>query len=384
MKIYFPLLSSIFLVAAVFSQQAESLGEQAARLRAAKGGSAQAAAAATSAVAPSSPASSVMPAASDPEVGDCCASEINTYSHQIAQLLMQGKYAELDAMAHDLRVNKTRFQGGAWKLHAFYEGVSEPYFGDYASDKEWAEHLQRLDAWLKAQPKSVTAHIAFANGYMSFGWHARGGGYSDSVTDRGSKLFAGMAEISKNKLLEAEKLEEKCPEWFNAMLRVAQAQGWELQEARALAAAAMKLEPAYYYSYRAFAMIAMPKWYGEEGDSERFAEEIANELGGKLGDAVYAEIAPTLYCLCPGEPVGKMDFQRIVRGYAADESLYGISFEKINKLAYIAVAAGEQAEAKKAFDRLGEHWDRETWRKKDKYDQARRWANGEGALSSVR
>lgn len=377
MKIYFPLLSSIFLVAAVSSQQAESLGEHAARLRAAKSGSAPTAAS-------TSPAPSTATATSQEEIGDCCASEIHTYSHQIGQLLTQGKYAELDAIAHDLRVNKTRFPGGVWKLHAFYEGVSEPYFGEYASDKEWAEHLQRLDAWLKAQPKSVTAHIAFANGYMSFGWHARGGGYSDSVSDRGSKLFAGMAEISRNTLLEADKLDEKCPEWFNAMLRVAQAQGWDLQEARALVAGSMKLEPSYYYSYRAFAMIAMPKWYGEEGASERFAEEVANELGGKLGDAMYAEIAPTLYCLCPGEPVGKMNFQRIVRGYAADESLYGVSFEKINKLAYIAVAAGEQAEAKKAFDRLGEHWDRETWRKKDKYDQARRWANGEGALSSAR
>jgi hypothetical protein len=373
MKIRILLLLSLFASLAVLAltQQPTSLGEVAARFRAAKGGTAS----------PSQPFAA--PIANRNVVSEpCCVADIDLYSQEVGALLVQGRYAELDSIAHRLRTSKMRFPGGVWLLHAFYNGLDKPARGDRATDQEWADHLQRLDAWLKAKPESVTAHIAFANGYMAFGWRARGGGYAGSVSDRGWKLFAGMAEIAHSRLLEAEKLDEKCPEWFNSMLAVALMQGWELQDAKNIVDRAMQFEPSYYYTYREFANFLAPKWYGEEGDSERFAEGAANQIGGKLGDAMYAEIAPTLYCLCEGEPIGKMDFQRIIRGYAADEALYGVSLEKINKLAYIATGLKEKAEAKKAFDRLGENWDLTTWRSKAKYDQARQWANGEQAQNA--
>jgi hypothetical protein len=93
---------------------------------------------------------------------------------------------------------------------------------------------------------------------------------------------------------------------------------------------------------------------------------------------MYAEIASRLYCGCGGDSDVHMSFERIVRGTDSNEELNGTSLEKLNKLAYIAAASMQNAPvAKQVFDRLGDNWDRETWRKKDIYDMYRRWSDGE-------
>ena len=82
----------------------------------------------------------------------------------------------------------------------------------------------------------------------------------------------------------------KCPEWYLAMQRVAESQGWSVAEARALFDEGSKFEPGYYYSARVFAYYLQPKWGGEAGDTEKFTLEVADRIGGDQGDFLYFQL----------------------------------------------------------------------------------------------
>jgi hypothetical protein len=252
-----------------------------------------------------------------------------------------------------------------------------PRSGEDANDSEWTEHIDRLKQWTVISPTSVTARIALANAYLEYAWHARGSGYASSVRESDWQLFGERMQMAATTLVDADSLQEKCPEWFHSMMNVALGVGWSPEIAHGIVEKSREFEPAYYYPYRDLANFLLPKWYGEEGDSEKFATQIADKIGGKLGDAMYAEIAPSLYCGCANEPLGHMDFDRIARGYAADEELYGVSLEKLNKLAYIAIVTNHMDVAKKTFARLGDNWDKATWKVKRSFDVSKQHANGE-------
>jgi hypothetical protein len=140
-----------------------------------------------------------------------------------------------------------------------------------------------------ANPQSTTAPIALADSYIAYAWDARGDGTADTVSDSGWKLFAEHMAKAKTILVDASASAKakNCPEWYAAMLGVAQGQSWDLDQTTALFEQAVASEPAYQYYYRAYANILLPQWSGEEGDAARFAEESANRIGGEAGDALY-------------------------------------------------------------------------------------------------
>src|SRR5215472_490038 len=88
-------------------------------------------------------------------------------------------------------------------------------------------------------------------------------------------------------LEKAANLEESCPEWYLTLQHVALGEGWNLRHETELFERAFAAEPEYYYFARAHAYYLLPKWHGEEGDSENFAREIADRVGGSAGNVLY-------------------------------------------------------------------------------------------------
>jgi hypothetical protein len=182
----------------------------------------------------------------------------------IAERFSQEKFAELDCMADSLRSNKTRFSGGAWKLHTFYLGVESPE--GHATDEDWQDYFRRLERWAAASPASITARVAFAKSYVNYAWFARGDGDSNTVSGSGWRLFSQRMDKAKQILDEASKLEAKCPEWYVDMMQVAIGQQWDGSRENALLEQAIAFEPAYYTAYRQHAVFISPMWYGQEGE----------------------------------------------------------------------------------------------------------------------
>jgi len=216
----------------------------------------------------------------------------------MAASLYEQKFDKLEQAAREARVGKARFQGGVWKLWEFYDAVDTPYMRQNATEVDWTAYFASLNKWISAYPESPTPQVALAMGYINYAWKARGHGYSYTFDDASRDLFAERIAKAKFTLMQAYRLKEKCPHWYEVMQSVAIAEGWEKSQARELLEKAVAFEPGYYHYYREYANFILPKWYGEEAEVEAFAEEVSNRVGGQEGVFLYFEIASVGTCQC--------------------------------------------------------------------------------------
>jgi len=300
------------------------------------------------------------------------------YQRHIATLLAQGDFAQLEKEAQKVRADKTRLRGGVWKLYAVYEGLGKPFTGTTATS-DWEVHFATLKKWIAAYPESATARIALSRAYNVYAEEARGLGYADTVSQSGWKLSAERTAMAKATLIEAATLKEKCPYWYEAMQIVALSEGWDKPQARELFDQAAAFEPTYYHSYREYANYLLPKWYGEEGETQAFAEEVSSRLTPPDASIIYFEIASLLACQCDKErdSLAGMSWPRVKQGFQDLSLTYGTSNLKLNRFAYMSFIAHDQLSARNVFPQIGDDWSDRVWCSGQNFAAARAWATTE-------
>lgn len=293
----------------------------------------------------------------------------------VRSLMARDAFTDLDAEANRLRTSKSRAADGAWNLFVFYETAANPVAGDSAGSTEWSQHIAKLQKWVATSPQSVTARIALAEAYRLLGWKARGGGFANTVSEAGWQQFGNMSEKAFKTLAEADALPAKCPHWYFVMLELARDQGLRPDQTRKLFERAIAFEPAYYHYYREYAYNLLPKWNGEPGDAEKFADESYRRIGGTQGAFVYFEIATVLYCMCSdGQAKPTLSWPVIQEGFAEIESHYGGTTLKLNRFAMLAFLYRDRDVARRVLERLNERWEPTVWRRLDTFNSARMWA----------
>lgn len=309
-------------------------------------------------------------------IADMTVNDPEEYAGQMVELLKRQDFDGLEHAAEIARSSKSRFPGGTWKLYIFYDSVSKPLGGRQASDADWAAELTLLKQWTSRKSQSATARIALAQAYLGYGSKARGNGYAETVTNEGWQSYGGRAELALSTLKEAATMPDKCPYWYSAMIQVAVAQGWSKSRTKAIVDELISFEPGFYHVYREYANYLQPKWYGMEGEAEAFADSISQRIGGQEGSFVYFEIATVLNCApCgnTGNPTN-MSWPKIKEGYAALESLYGVSTLKTNRFAFLTVKFRDKSAAKQVFAQIGDSWDQGVWTSRETFQAAKAWA----------
>jgi hypothetical protein len=387
------LLTLTFVTAPVRSQESQSLGDIARRVRADRD---KASAPATPSTTPNAggAASSAVPSAKlHPAVADkqqAAAGQyapyatreefdlhrLDRYQEGIRALFQQEKFEVLDKTADAARTTKARLPGGSWAIHLIYLALMTPAEGTYdASEKDWTSQLVRLQRWTAQRPDSITARVALAGAQLQFAWRARGGGYANKVTDDGWRVFQQRVEMAAKTLMDVSSLPAKCPEWFLTLQLTARALGQSKEMQTAIYEKAIAFEPDYQYFYRAQAEMLMPKWEGEEGEMAAFAAHVADRIGGKKGDIIYFQIAAVLICGCDNDRgLNGLSWPRIKRGYTDLEEQYGEFVGNLNGMAYMAGMVGDIALAHEMFARIGEGWDEVLWHTKENFHMVRQWA----------
>jgi hypothetical protein len=371
MRPAFPVMIAFLLTTtACYAQDSPSLGETARKLRAEMNRPTK--------TAPVSRTAKQDDSTSDVKIGNGLNSDaasdisaIEKYKAAIAELLHEEKFDDLEQIAAEARLNKTRFSGGVWKLYIFYQALRTPPPGQV----NWNVHLEKLERWKWQKPYSITAQVALAGAYTAYGYEARGENSADTVTEQGWELLASRVAIARAILADAAKLKAKCPQWYVVMQDVILAEKGDRAEEAATFREAIAFEPLYYYYYRRHALFLLPKWYGEDGEAEQFADEISKKAGDREGDIIYFEIASEMVhqCTCVTQ-LRRMSWERIQKGHAAMEERYGVSLVKVNQFTRMAVAMADAMVAEKAFIQIGDNWDPDTWRSKEFFDQSREWA----------
>jgi hypothetical protein len=296
------------------------------------------------------------------------------YRAEINALLARRAFAELDQAADSARASKERLGGGVWKLYVFYEVAAMVETSNTIPGQLRLQRIALLQDWVAENPSSVTARVALADAYHGYAWAARGNGYADTVPDAAWKLFESRIAQAYSILLEADKLPAKCPHWHLVMLLVARDMCWSKDQMRALFERAVAFEPSYYHYYREYASDLLPKWGGEPGEAEAFAEESYNRIGGRQGAFVYFEIATVLYCLCNDSPQPTLSWPVLQEGFAEIEEKYGATLLKLNRFAMLAYLYHDREVASRILARVGDNWEPKVWVHRATFDLARSWA----------
>ena len=296
-----------------------------------------------------------------------------------------GDYATLDRLAEQWWRNRELFRGGVWKISAFYKS-----FGP-GTEVDLQEFLARLAEWEAAFPDSITPKLIHANWMAAYAWEARGGGWANSVTDEGWKLFRERLAQARAELMALHPRRNECPLWYVIMQTVALGQAWPREEYEALFEEAIRLEPEYITFYLQKVNYLQPKWHGREGEWVAFVRSLPERFPGGVGEELYARIAwgvrtdvdqfllerqlhffPDLGL--EWEPM-QAGFERILARWP-DANLVR------NVYAVFAGKAGDWATTERLLLELGDQCDTAIWVTWDNVALARMWAAGKGLTNT--
>ncbi|MDQ3799644.1 MAG: hypothetical protein M3384_09350, partial [Acidobacteriota bacterium] len=207
---------------------------------------------------------------------------------------------------------------------------------------------------------------------IEYGWTARGGGYSYTVSEEGRLLFKERVKIAREELNEAKKLKERCPQWYESMLTIAQAQGWNLDEYDEVYREAVEFEPDYYYYALCKGTYLLPRWHGAPGQWEAFLDSAANEAGGARGLMIYYLVATDYIIDYPDAEfsTGKISVEKIKRGFYELKKLYGADKQRLNEFAKFVCMVDDYPAAKEVLEEIGDNRIEEILGSKD-FEQCR-------------
>lgn len=304
-------------------------------------------------------------------VDDPTSVETANFRKKIEDAFEAGRFEELEEIAAGARKNKEVFDNGSWKIVQFYSALEG---NDDDQAQVWEARERRHRKWIEARPDSVTAHVAYAGFFKGYAWFARGNGWASTVTDDGWKRFSERLDSAAEELKIARSLAEKDPYWWRVAMAVALGQGWDKERFDALLNEGWAFAPAFWGYDVARAHSLLPRWLGEPGDWEKFAEVAAARPGG-LGAEIYARIviAQSSYFKNIFRE-SQASWPSTRKGFDALRKKYPRALAIVAKSARIARLAEDRAYAREAFDELDGRYVRGVWPSEQAFISERDWA----------
>jgi hypothetical protein len=296
--------------------------------------------------------------------------EIYQFRVEVRQLYNLRQFDALEKRAAELRASKETFGNGSWKIYQFY-GSFEPREDE--PENMWTLHDEIHKEWLAAHPGSITAHVSYIDFLAEYAWHARGGGFADTVTEEGWKLFKERLEMAANLIEKANSL-EKDPMLYSAVLRVARGQGWPKERFESLLEEAHRQEPKFWGLEVSRAISLLPRWYGEPGEWEEYAAAAARREGGS-GAQGYARIVLSLsgfYDNIFEETEADWPITREGLGELVANHPDSLVFP--NSAALLAAKAEDREFAAAMFDVIGDRYYQGAWESPELFVMVREWA----------
>ena len=197
-------------------------------------------------------------------------------------------WPEAEAMLEEARQARNERPSALDELSSRYNFISHPSF---TQSQNLAEHIAKLEKWREEFPQSPALLVVLAKACVSHAWEARGTGFAYTVTEEGWELFNSRIAKAREFVDEARKLAVKDGEAYDTLLVVARAEGLPLEQTRAILEEGMRVDSAYAPMYATMAEYLLPRWHGQPGDVERFAEEVVDLVPGDDGLDAYGHIA---------------------------------------------------------------------------------------------
>lgn len=210
--------------------------------------------------------------------------------HKIVALFQTDNFRELNRLSKQYRDNGERTSSGIWKLSLFYASLASVANKNIADEEYWNQLEAKTLKWVDFDPGSPAAHLAYANFLISHAWMYRGNAYASEVREEDWKPFYDTISKARNYLEAHKQVASKDPRWYELMIIISMAQGWDLRDFNTLTEEATARYPYFYQIYFAAIDYLTPKWHGSKEEIELFARTAVALTRKEEGDSMYSRI----------------------------------------------------------------------------------------------
>ncbi len=296
------------------------------------------------------------------------------FERQMRQLLAQGEYDRLQAVADSLRTNRSRFGDDFYGLLAWANSF-DLHGTSYANDPETWNSLRRaVDAWRRARPASPLPDVVLAHVMVNRAWQARGGGWASSVSDSGASEFDRNMRFAHEALDHAAGKGPRTLEWYFAAQRVAVGEGWSSEDAEKLFREAQAQDSTCESIYAMRVNYLLPRWYGDEGEWETWLANAVAPLPREEADRIYARVCGYLgtYHRNLYDETGA-SWPRARQGYLVLLKRHPDAVGLQQRFCMDATCAGDVNTARTLFRMIGPRVDLDVWRSKRTFADLHLW-----------
>ena len=289
---------------------------------------------------------------------------------EVDLLLSKNDYDGLESLATKDEMLESPFASGRRPCALFYSEVSCP---KNATETGYHDRLILLHAWADKHPDSIAASVALGQLMVNYAWFARGGGYANTVTDDGWKVFSERLSGAVSYLNQVAAKRKTYLGWYSAMLEAGLGQSWDKESYLRVADEACKLHPTNPGPYAQTCIYLLPRWMGSDGDVGAYASKSADAVGGDEGDVLYARIAQrTMNYSAYYDIYHDLGFSwpRVKHGMELLCNRYPHSVTNANWFCLLAVWAKDRPAAAQLFKYLGSHC-------QDEFNANRTWNDDE-------
>jgi hypothetical protein len=314
-----------------------------------------------------------------PEVPPLESEQVSAFANELWAMLNAEQFEELDRIASELLASKDRFSTGERRLLHYYAMFQRQW---YAGDTKWEQELARLTKWAEARPESSNVQCLLGAYHIQLGWAARGGGFANTVRPEDALTFEGQLEKAARHLEKSIQLSPDNPETYALLIKVGQGLGWEKPRVYELVRKSQEIDPEYFSSYVTMAEYLLPRWYGEQGEIERWAAKMAEDIGGDTGNMMYFKVLSRVIRYEGGGIFRdhNLSYERARDGGESYLMKYPANYQEtslgvLSNLAKFAFNAGDREGAKRYFTHLDGICDLSVWGERAAFEYCRDWSN---------
>jgi hypothetical protein len=265
---------------------------------------------------------------------------------RVDRLIVQADYDLLDRAEGELGFSDKQFPSGYYYFDAWFSSLDE--LVTYQDRRVY----EVVDGWAKAKGDGGYVRLAEALLRSAEAWHARGGGYANTVTPEAWKIYERKLREANQVLDSASDKLKRTGPWYVVKLRLA----YQLPELRdshkELLRAGSDLWPEYIRIYYVAMELSLPKWGGTYDEVDRIARVGMEKTKAKWGASFY----PVLY-----EQVFRLQYDSTIADSAVDWKLMKQGFRDheargradegyLRAFAKLACSMRDRAEARRLIE----------------------------------
>ncbi len=298
---------------------------------------------------------------------------------QTAFLLRSRNFRELERLAQEYRVDRSRTPSGVWKLTCFYAGIPGWFADiDIKDENYWNSRKSTTEGWIKEYPNSPTPYISHAIVTKQYAWKFRGGGYAHTVPEEAWQPFREHLNKAKAVLEKHKEIASTDPHWYDIMADIANGLSANKSEFQKLINEGLKKEPLYYQLYFTAINYFAPKWHGNAEDIEEFANSAVARTKEQEGLGMYARVYWAASQYQYGERLftdSNVVWGKMKKGIDDVLKQYPDQWN-INNFALFACLAKDREKARELFNLVKEPPIVRVWKSESNYLRYKSWAYG--------